>query len=84
MIVVPNRVFPNQVVQVQVTFFKMYHQYVNVRVTIHKKGEEWASLSAKFTEPSTRFLQMRVSILREFICVFYALILQDIYYFHLA
>ena len=60
MIVAPSRVYPDMVVQVSVTIFQLYQSHLNVRGSIRKEGEEYASFFTTFTQPSTRLLQMRV------------------------
>ena len=61
-IIAPARVYPNMVVQVSVTIFELYQSHMNVRGSIRKDGEEYASFITTFTEPSTRLMQMRVRV----------------------
>ena len=61
MILAPNRIYPNEVVQVSVSILRLYHHHLNVRASIRKDGEEHASFFETFTRPSTRLLQMKAS-----------------------
>merc|ERR1712226_1316488 len=60
MIIVPKRIYPNQVIQVHVSILKLYYSHINVRASIRTSGEELAYFIDTFTEPSTRLLQMRM------------------------
>ena len=61
MIVAPRKVFPNMIVQVQVSILKLYHSHIVVHASIRKDGEEFAALTEKFDAKSTKVLQMKVS-----------------------
>ena len=59
-IVAPSRVYPGMVIQVSVTVYRLYQDRVNVRGSIRRAGEEFASFFTTFHEPSTRLVQMKV------------------------
>ena len=62
MIVAPKKVYPNMIVQVQVSIFKLYHKAITVRASIRKDGEEHAAFTETFDSPTTKMAQMRVSM----------------------
>ena len=63
MIIAPNRVYPNEVVQISVSVFRLYFESLTVRASIRREGFEYASFTEKFTIPTTKLVQMWVSSL---------------------
>ena len=63
MIIAPNRVYPNEVVQISVSVFRLYFDSLTVRASIRREGFEYASFTEKFTIPTTKLVQMWVSSL---------------------
>ncbi|CAD5111927.1 DgyrCDS1188 [Dimorphilus gyrociliatus] len=61
MILAPRKVYPNEVVQVQVSIFKMYGKSITVRGNIRKNGaQEFARFKEVFEEEGTRLVQMKM------------------------
>lgn len=67
MIIAPRKVYPNMVVQVQVSIFKLYYDHITIRASIRKDGEEHAAFLEKFDTPTTKVLQMKVSSILSFV-----------------
>ena len=62
MIIAPNRVYPNEVLQISVSVFKLYFDSLTVRASVRREGFEYASFTESFTIPTTKLVQMWVSL----------------------
>ncbi len=60
MIIAPNRVRADQIVNVAVSVYRLYFSSLTIRAAIRREDFEYASVTEKFTIPSTKLLQMWV------------------------
>ncbi len=61
MIIAPNRIYPNMVLQISVSVYKLYFDSLTVRASVRREGFEYASFTERFTIPTTKLVQMWVS-----------------------
>ncbi len=71
MIIAPNRVRADQIVNIAVSVYRLYFNSLTIRAAIRREDNdfEYASVTEEFTIPSTKLLQMWVRCSLS-VCVF--------------
>jgi len=69
-VVAPQRIRPNQVMQISVSVMQMYTTGMEVRAIIRRDREELASALRKFDQPGTQLMQMRVCVVYYYSYIF--------------
>ncbi|ELT87097.1 hypothetical protein CAPTEDRAFT_227765 [Capitella teleta] len=60
LVIAPAKIRPSMTAQVSVSILRLDYPEISVRASVRKGGEEFASFVEKFTQPSTRTLQLKI------------------------
>lgn len=63
MVVAPEKIHPDQVVQMSVSILNLYYKLINVRIIIRRYQEEIARALHTFHMPGTAMVQLKVVVM---------------------